>query len=416
LLKQRVGFTCLIEQVQRRAALNHCAFMNTSRCSIRAGSSPLTGARPAKTDHPTRLCLALLFATLVPGLAMSAQTAGLHPPLAGEIHIVAVGDIMLGGESDLEQATRGFDHPFVQVADVLRSADVAIGNLEGPLTTRGSVVLLKRYTFRSPPEPTAAALARAGFDFVSLANNHILDYGTTGLDDSIAGLDRAGIRHAGGGINLDDARRPAILDVRGTRIALLAYSFIYPDFAASATRPGTAFISEELVCADIRAARAQSDVVMVSFHWGKQWAHQVLPDQRRLGHAAIDAGATAIFGHHPHVLQGMESYRGGIIFYSLGNFTFGLRNKRVTRSAIAELRLKGNRVAGIALQPINVDNTEIGFQPRLLSGPAASEVVEQLRRLSASLDTLLENRNGKATLSLEGELPPSRSHLSAQTR
>lgn len=320
------------------------------------------------------------------------------------IKVVAVGDIMLGGESALEREPLGFDHPFVRVGPLLRSADVTIGNLEGPLTSRGSRVWLKRYAFRSPPESAAPALARAGFDVVSLANNHILDYGVAGLDDTMAALRDAGIRFGGAGRTLDDARQPVYLDVRGSRIAFLAYSFIHSDFAASSTRAGTAFGDEQRLCADVRAARARSDAVLVSLHWGKQWSDTARPDQRLLAHAIIDAGAVAVIGHHPHVLQGIERYRDGVIVYSLGNFTFGLRNRRVTRSAIAELLLRVGRVTAFALRPIDVDNNAVRFQPLPLAGPAADGTVELLRRLSASLNTPLQNRGGRAVLALDDAL------------
>jgi poly-gamma-glutamate synthesis protein (capsule biosynthesis protein) len=372
-------------------------FMNSPRVSGHSfpnWCAALLRAYAGGPKQATRGASAVLFMLLLLGGTARAQSA--HPPT--EIRVAAVGDIMLGGDFDAQETPLGFDHPFAGVVDVLRSADVAFGNLEGPLTTRGSAKLLKRHTFRSPPQPVASALARAGFDVVSLANNHILDYGPVGLEDSITALGDAGIHYVGAGTNAAAARRPVFLDVRGTRVAFLAYSLIYPAYAASATQAGTAFGTEDAVCADVRAARAQSDVVLVSVHWGRQWSDRVQPDQQRLAHAAIDAGATAVFGHHPHVLQGVERYRDGAIFYSLGNFTFGLRNKRIKRSAIAELRLKGDRVIGISLLPLDVDNDATGFQPRPLRGAEADDVVEHLRQLSAPLATAAGNLDGKAQI------------------
>ncbi|MBI3897891.1 MAG: CapA family protein [Gammaproteobacteria bacterium] len=155
-----------------------------------------------------------VLAVLLWGAIAPANAAQKKNPSPHELRIVAVGDIMLGGDSELEQTAGGYDHPFVQVGDMLRSADIAFGNLEGPLTQRGSAVWFKNYTFRSPPERVAPALARTGFDFLSLANNHVLDYGDEGLYDTRQGLQRAGIHYTGAGENLADARTPAFFDVK----------------------------------------------------------------------------------------------------------------------------------------------------------------------------------------------------------
>lgn len=327
-----------------------------------------------------------------------------------ELRIAAVGDIMLGGTAALELVNFGYDYPFVHVGDVLRSADVTFGNLEGPLTRRGAAQS-KQFVFRSPPDLVAPALARAGFDVVSLANNHTLDYGLFGLQDTMQGLERAGVRYAGAGEDLAAARKPAVWEVNGTRVAVLAYSLTFPEeFWASSTKPGTAFGHEEHVRADVAAARKQADVVLVSFHWGQEGSAELRPYQRLLGRAAIEAGAAAVIGHHPHVLQGVERYRDGVILYSLGNFVFGSYDPKATRSAIATLSLRNGRVYQVALQPIDVNNFDVVFQPRLLSGRAADEVVENLQRYSRALDTVVENRNGVAVLTATDASRDKNSH------
>lgn len=343
------------------------------------------------------------------GLALSLVFTGAaaaetktEPAQPRELRVAAVGDIMLGGTAALELVNVGYDYPFVHVGDLLRGADLAFGNLEGPLTRRGSAQS-KQYVFRSPPELVAPALARAGFDVVSLANNHTLDYGVEGLHDTIQGLERAGIRHSGAGDNLADARKPALLEANGTRVAVLSYSLTFPEeFWAGPAKPGTAFGHEEQVRADVAAARKRADVVLVSFHWGQEGNPELRPYQRQLGRAAIDAGAAAVIGHHPHVLQGIEHYRGGVILYSLGNFVFGSYSAQATRSAIAVLTLRDGRVRELALHPIDVNNFEVVFQPRLLSGRAADEVVENLQRYSQPLGTVIQNRGGVAVLTVTG--------------
>ncbi|BAU48457.1 capsule biosynthesis protein [Sulfurifustis variabilis] len=318
----------------------------------------------------------------------------------GELRVAAVGDIMLGGTAAPELAIFGYDYPFAQTKELLGQAMLAFGNLEGPLTDRGQPFEGKQYVFRSPPDLVAPALARAGFRLVSLANNHLMDYGLDGLRDTVRALDAAGIRYAGAGEDLARARRPALVNAGSARIALLAYSLTFPEeFWASNARPGTAFGHEKEVRADVAAARENADIVLVSFHWGREGTTELRDYQRALGHAAIDAGAAAVIGHHPHVLQAVEHYRDGIILYSLGNFVFGSYSSTATRSVVAVLTVRDKRVHAVALHPINVKNAEVVFQPRPLAGADADEVVELLKALSAPLGTALENRNGVAVWS-----------------
>lgn len=341
-----------------------------------------------------RISLAALLLLSIAG-AIPAALAG-----KDELRIAAVGDIMLGGTATPELARYGYDYPFARVNELLAQANLVLGNLEGPLTERGQPFEGKRYVFRSPPDRVAPALARAGIRLVSLANNHLMDYGLEGLRDTVRALDQAGIRYAGAGENLTAARRPAFVEIGRTRLALLAYSLTFPEeFWASAERAGTAFGHEHEVRADVAAARRDADIVLVSFHWGREGTTELRDYQRTLGHAAIDAGAAAVIGHHPHVLQGVEQYREGIILYSLGNFVFGSYSTVATRSAIALLTLREGRVQTLALHPINVKNVEVVFQPHPLAGADADAVVATLKELSAPLGTVFENREGVAVWS-----------------
>jgi len=316
--------------------------------------------------------------------------------------IVGVGDIMLAGTAGPELERYGFDYPFEKTRAILSSADVVLGNLEGPLTTRGEAIQAKEYVFRSPPDKVAEALKRANFKALSLANNHTLDFGPDGLIDTIAALERAGVQHAGAGVNLKAARAPAIIDVDGRKVAFLAYSLTFPEsFWATADRPGTAFGHEAHVRADVTAAKQGADIVVVSFHWGAEHQHALRPYQPTLGHAAIEAGASLVIGHHPHVLQGIERYRHGVIVYSLGNFAFGSFNPIGARGGLVRASFEGDCLADIELIPLNTKNSEVVFQPTPLAGSEGDAVVRQLQEWSEPLATRLENRGGKAGLHLE---------------
>ena len=170
------------------------------------------------------------------------QTASKH------LVIAAVGDIMLDGSAREVMQEQGYDYAFDKMRPWLQKADIAFGNLEGPLTERGEPAPDKKYLFRSPPAKVAEALKAAGFDVVSLANNHSLDYGSVGLADTIAALDKVGVHHVGAGENLAVARQAAILHRNGLKVAFLAYSLTFPEeFWATANRAGTVFGYREIV-------------------------------------------------------------------------------------------------------------------------------------------------------------------------
>jgi poly-gamma-glutamate capsule biosynthesis protein CapA/YwtB (metallophosphatase superfamily) len=333
--------------------------------------------------------------------AVAPEAVKPTPEAARPLKVIAVGDMMLDGTARPVLQENGYDYPFAEVRRYFTGAQIVFGNLEGPLTTRGTPEQDKTYVFRSPPDKVGQALRNAGFTVVSLANNHTLDYGADGLAQTIEALDAVGIAHIGAGENLQAARRPAIFNVAGARVALLAYSLTLPEhFYAEVNKPGTAFGHEAHVRADVTAARAQADIVLVSFHWGQEGKTTLREYQTRLGHVAIDAGAAAVFGHHPHILQGIERYKDGVILYSLGNFTFGSYSKQAQVSAVAELSFDGQRVATLRLYPINVNNFEVEFQPKPLTGASAVRVIEELRVLSAALNTEIVNDSGTALLRL----------------
>ncbi len=360
-------------------------------------------------------------ATVAPPVVTPPQTtaapeaAPAVPEAVRPLKVIAVGDIMLDGTARPVLSEQGYDYPFAEVRKLFAGAQVVFGNLEGPLTTRGTPEQDKTYVFRSPPEKVGQALRNAGFNVVSLANNHTLDFGADGLAQTQETLDAVGIAHVGAGENLKAARRPAILEAAGMRVALLAYSLTLPEhFYAEPNKPGTAFGHEGHVRTDVAAARQQADIVLVSFHWGQEGKTTLREYQTRLGRAAIDAGAAAVIGHHPHILQGIEHYKDGVILYSLGNFTFGSYSKSAQVSAVAELTFEGRHVAALRLYPINVNNFQVEFQPKPLAGEQAGRVVEELRTLSAALQTAIVDDAGSALLRLPAALARTDTPATAQ--
>ncbi len=183
-------------------------------------------------------------------------------------------------------------------------------------------------------------MKRAGFNVLSMANNHMLDYGADGLLETIHHLDSLGINHSGAGDSLSSARREAIVTCNGSKIAFLSYSLTFPkEFYADKDRAGTAPGFRPTLEEDISRARASADYVVVSFHWGQELAVMPKKYQVTAARLAVDAGADIVIGHHPHVLQGIEHYKNALIFYSLGNFAFGSLSKSCDRSIIVRITL-----------------------------------------------------------------------------
>jgi poly-gamma-glutamate synthesis protein (capsule biosynthesis protein) len=337
---------------------------------------------------------------LIRALSIAAILLAALPLCArsGEIVVSAVGDIMLAGRWAPILKKKGYDHPFGGVAAALAESDVNLANLESPIASGGKEFTSKRFRFRAEPE-VAKAIRKAGFNLVTLANNHSMDYGSGALAETMANLEAAGIAWIGAGEDLAKARRMALFTVKGKKIAFLGYSLTQPvEFFAGRQRPGTAPGYEHIFAPDIARARQEADYVIVSFHWGKEGHNTPLPVQRSIAHKAIDAGADVIIGHHPHVLQGIERYGKGIIFYSLGNFTFASRGTATGQSAIIRLRLDDTRREAEIL-PLDVLYRRVGFQPRLLSGKPAASVIEQLNFLSKPLNTEIKSHNNSYVVS-----------------
>ena len=265
--------------------------------------------------------------------------------------LLAGGDVLL----DLTEP-EGID-PFANIQPDLASADIAIVNLEMAITERGEPYN-KEFVFRAPGS-AALTLAGAGIDVVSLANNHVLDFGPVGLADTIAVLDEVDILRPGAGSNNAEAYAPRVLTLNnGIRGAFVSATAVVPGgFAASADRPGVADAKWAIprVLAAVRAAAASNDVVVVSVHWGIERETCPSDDQRALATDLIEAGANLILGHHPHVLQPIETFDRTVIAYSLGNFVWHPRYGITGDSGVLEISFDGSYVEGYRFHPHILD-------------------------------------------------------------
>ncbi len=299
------------------------------------------------------------------------------------------GDILLGGryeEAWVDSPARSFVSP-----GLFDSCDVAMANLECPITDRGEKVE-KPFNFRASPA-FVRGLTSSGVTVVNLANNHIFDYGPQGLFDTISYLDSAGVLHVGAGRNYTAAHRPVIIEVRGIRIGFLGYYGGGEAPAAGDTSPGVARRSIRGLSRDIGQLRERDtvDYVVVNLHWGTEKADEPDPEEVVFGHAAIDAGADAIIGHHPHVLQGIERYRSGVIVYSLGNFIFGGRNLGSYDTAVFEITLAGTSPS-FRLIPVHVGDWRASVASGLRGDQIRRHVLELSSGFRRSIFTDMENK------------------------
>lgn len=336
--------------------------------------------------------------------AGSSEPGESSPPVPEALKIVVTGDIMLGRgvEAALKRNGKSYDFVFEEVAELLIKGDVVFGNLEQPITdSEHSLTGIGqggKWVLRSRPE-SFTAIRQAGYNLFSLANNHILDFYEQGLVDTMELLAKNDIAFAGAGMNLEEARKPAIIEEKGVKIGLLAYTDMAEitykgkpplSFLAGSDNSGVAPRRLDFVLEDIKGVRDSVDILMVSLHWGIEDSFDVHPSQVSFAHELIDAGADMIVGHHAHQFQGIEIYRGKPIFYSLGNFIFDQNDPENQESFIINLKYSEKRLVGLYAVPVRtIDKCRVVPQ----KGEAAAELLQREEELCKRLGTQCEIRD-----------------------
>jgi hypothetical protein len=272
------------------------------------------------------------------------------------ITIAITGDLMLARSLTPQMLATRDGFPFAHTGDYLRSFDLTVGNLECVVSTLGSPMPGKQFTFEASPIGFER-LQSAGFDVVSVANNHSGDYGQQAFMDMVDHLPVHGITPLGGGAFLSLAHAPVIKTVHTTSVGFLAYCEIAPSsFAATTTTPGHAWLDPTLMRVDIAALRSRVDFIIVFTHWGVEYQTLADTDQQTLAHIAIDSGADLVVGAHPHVRQPSELYLGKPIIYSLGNFVFDeMPGFEESRGNVLELTLQGSSLLDWKLRGALID-------------------------------------------------------------
>ena len=334
----------------------------------------------AETSSAT--ATATLASTSITSAAVATTTPGTSRPAT--LTVAGAGDMIFDRQVRTLIQASGGAAPLARVASLLKRADLAIANLESMLSSNGTKNATKDVTLRGDPRGIES-LKVAGLDAVSLANNHVLDYGPQPLLDTITSLDSAGIGHAGAGADKAAAWTPATIDRNGASTAYLAFSHIVPaGFLAQESRAGFASGRQDMNLVEdaIREAKKTHDYVIVSFHWGVEYTDNPTAQQVKNAHRAIDAGADMVLAHHPHVIQGVEFYKGGLIAYSLGDFVFDHYSRKTGEAFILGAEMGPDGVTGVTATPVYLD--EYG-RPEVVTGSAASTILGRLKSISSPL-------------------------------
>jgi poly-gamma-glutamate synthesis protein (capsule biosynthesis protein) len=312
----------------------------------------------------------------------------LEPRGATLLTVSALGDIGLVGGGRARARREGVDAAFAALAPGLRASDLGFANLEMPFGRAEWVRPSRTAEFWQDAE-VAQGLARAGVRVVSVANNHAMDCGTRGLERTLEACRAAGLATVGAGVDLEAARAPARLSVKGLRIIVLAYAATHGD-AAGPGRPGVAPLDATLVREDVERWRPEADVLVISAHWGSMYVDYPPPRVLELARAMEEQGADLILGHHPHVLQGFRRRGRCLTLFSLGEAAFNSRSGDFHAQLASELRRESAvfRVTlaeehGLEIEPLWLDAD--GF-PTPADPAVATRIAERLARISDRLE------------------------------
>lgn len=304
-----------------------------------------------------------------------------------KISLAFVGDLLVNEYVSGITEREGYDYLYRQALLYLSMPDLTAGNLEYPVTEREEPVTGTPYVFKGAPE-TLPSMRDAGFDVLSLANNHALDQGVEGMLDTMKHLDEAGIAHMGAGRNDKEAFAPVIKEARGIKVAYVGISRVIPfvEWKADKNVAGVAETYETTRAVKaIAEAKKQADIVVVMVHWGKERTDMPEPYQTDFGRQYIDAGADLVIGSHPHVLQGFETYKGKWIAYSLGNFIFtSYPKEKAGETGVLDALCTKDGDCELTFHPMFTT----AAQPTPLEGEAAQGLLDRLSSLSFGVKLL----------------------------
>jgi poly-gamma-glutamate synthesis protein (capsule biosynthesis protein) len=312
------------------------------------------------------------------------------------VQLAFLGDVMLG-----RNVSRALNrHPpewfWGDTLPILRETDAAIANLESPITEKQRKWAgWKAFRYRADPA-SIEILTCANIRFVTLANNHILDYRARGLVDTLDALDSAGIVRAGAGRTLAEAAAPVLFPLHVLKIGIMAATDTMPEFAAGAGRPGTHFVDIRTDRDGIEAIRrgaedlrvAGADLVVLTLHWGRDLRTAPNARFRHFARTAVEAGVDIVHGHSAHVFQGIERHRGGLILYDMGNIIddyWKFPFRRTFWSLIAIVEIANNRMDRLRIVPVRTHPWPVS----VATGETRVKILERLQTLCVPFGTEL---------------------------
>ncbi len=319
--------------------------------------------------------------------------------------LLFVGDVMLGRLVNECLKEQSFAYPWGDTLDVFRSADVRFCNLECVISDKGEPwsITPKVFHFRSDRK-NVSVLKNARIDCVSLANNHVLDYGYDAFFEMFEILKEEKIHYAGAGNDVEEARKPAVFEVGGCRIGLTdnepiweatnerSGTFYMPISAKGEERSNTGEFSRDLMNL-IKRTKADVDILIVSAHWGSNWGYRPEPEHVGFSHFLVDCGADIVFGHSCHVFRGVEIYQNRPIIYSAGDFIDDYAvdsDERNDESFIFLVETEGTHIKGLKLYPTVIRN----FQARHAKGETGERIGQKMKLLCEELDTAVRWNSG----------------------
>jgi poly-gamma-glutamate synthesis protein (capsule biosynthesis protein) len=313
--------------------------------------------------------------------------------------LLAVGDVMLGRGVARNIHRYGQDYILACASLIKDSSQILAGNLESPVCTQ-EFTSQSPYRFKADPAAAGSILKKNWRGFLSVANNHALDCGLTGFNSSLSFLDSLEIPYSGvvkekresDSLPPKIVSRPAFLKIGKARVGYLAFcqKYMVPATAQNVIAPA----DSATIVNSIREVADSCDVIVASFHWGYEYQQNPSKTQKYLGRLAIRHGARIVLGHHPHVLQGLEFYRGGIIAYSLGNFIFDQKDSLANQSAILHVKMKGAELDSVWLEPVVIENK----RPVTTKGIISEEFSRQIKELCKGLGTRTKKKDNRLYL------------------
>lgn len=312
------------------------------------------------------------------------------------LKILVAGDVMFNWGLRETRQKRGDFAPVEGLIPLFLEADLRMVNLETPIAnSQEEMDESKSYVFNAKPEDISL-LKKINIDLVFLGNNHSMDYGKKGLEDTIENLKKENILFAGMGKNIKEAFKPNEITIRNKSLNLISVSNIgEARLFATDTKPGVAPLQLNRLKKIIEEKENKDKIQMLSVHWGVEYSPEPTKEQIKQAHELVNFGFTVVIGHHPHIPQGVEKYKNGVIIYSLGNFLFGSRNQYLNHNIAVMLHFENKELLFCEIIPIFGKFQDSEHLVRPLPYQEAEDFLHEYSILSQNLNTKIEVKNGR---------------------